>query len=156
MKHQILPKDHQRRMMFCNWFLGHQPSYFENLILTDEAAFMMNGTVNTQNPRHWSPNQSEENWFETNMQRTKLSLWAGVCGNWIVLRQFLYAETLTGEGHAQMIWNLKISPVREVYGNWFKNTWFMHCGAPANRRIAVKNKYWAVFANGIIDLGFDV
>ena len=63
-KHQLLPNDYHRRMTFCNWLLQRHERFCDKLIMTDEAAFSMDGTVNTQNTRFWSENRPEGFVFE--------------------------------------------------------------------------------------------
>ena len=52
---------------------------YERLVVTDEAAFSINGGVSTQNTRYWSNNSPKGNVFEKNMRRERLSVWAGLC-----------------------------------------------------------------------------
>ena len=73
-KHQLLPPDYARRRAFCNWITAQEPRFIERLVVTDEAAFSMDGRVNNQNTRFWSINPPEENVFEKSMRREKLSL----------------------------------------------------------------------------------
>ena len=89
-KHQLLPPDYARRRAFCNFITAQQPRFIEGLVVTDEAAFSKDGSVNTQNTRMWSINPPEENLFEKSIRREKLSVWAGLCGNRIVIGPFFY------------------------------------------------------------------
>ena len=63
-KHELQPCDYARRRTFCNWFISKDQRFTERLVVTDEAAFSMNGRVNTQNTRFWSNNPPEGNVFE--------------------------------------------------------------------------------------------
>ena len=53
--HGLLRGDFQRRVRFCRWFLQKHERFIEDLIVTDEAAFHMNGLINRQNNRKYSP-----------------------------------------------------------------------------------------------------
>ena len=80
-KRELQPCDFAMRRMFCNWFISKVQRLTEKLVVTDEAVCSMNGRVNTQNTRLWSNNSHEGNFFEKNIRREKLSVWAGLCGN---------------------------------------------------------------------------
>lgn len=153
-KHQLLPTDYPRRMTFCNWLLQRHERFCEKLIMTDEAAFAMDGTVNTQNTRFWSENQPEGNVFEKSIRRDKLSLWAGVCGNGRIIGPFFYEGTLTGIKYEEMIDNRILPSIREAYGDVRRDIWFMQDGAPAHRGLNVRNKLREVFGNRVLGLGF--
>ena len=49
--HEIFEVDFQRRVRFCRWFLKKHERFIEDLIVTDEAAFHMNGLINRQNKK---------------------------------------------------------------------------------------------------------
>ena len=114
-KHQLLPNDYPRRMTFCNWLLQRHERFCEKLIMTDEAAFAMDGSVNTQNTRFWSENLPEGNFFERSIRREKLSLWAGVCGNGCVIGPFFYEGTLTAIKYEEMFDDRILPSIREAY-----------------------------------------
>ena len=84
-KHQLLEPDYPRRRVFSAWLQSRRPRFVENLVMTDETAFAMNGTVNSQNTRHWSEHRPEGNVFETSLRRGKFSVWAGICVNGAVI-----------------------------------------------------------------------
>ena len=54
-----------------------------------------------------------------------------------------------------MLEDLIIPSIQEVYGNGFNRVWFMQDGAPAHRRLTVKNKLQEAFGHRVIALGFD-
>ena len=157
-KHQLLPHDYVRRRAFCNWINAQHPRFIERLVVTDEAAFSMNGSVNTQNTRFWSTNPPEDNVFEKSLRREKLSVWAGLCGNGTVIGPFFYDVNLTGEHYLQML-NESILPSLELAytRNKFRLVWFQQDGrAPAHRRNIVKDKLNEVFGQRVLSIGFDV
>ena len=43
-----LSSDYARRKAFCNWFISKDQRFTERLVVTDEAAFSMDGRVNNQ------------------------------------------------------------------------------------------------------------
>ena len=153
-KHQLLPNDYHRRMTFCNWLLQQHERFCDKLIMTDEAEFSMDGTVNTQNTRFWSENRPEGFVFEKSIRREKLSLWAGVCGNGCVIGPFFYEGTLTGIKYGEMLEDRILPSIREAYGNMRRDIWFMQDGAPAHRGLNVRHKLHEVFGNRVLGLGF--
>ena len=54
-RQQLLEGDYDRRATFCEWLLDKNVRFINNLIVTDEEAFHMNGMVNRQNVRTCSP-----------------------------------------------------------------------------------------------------
>ena len=48
----------------ANWLLQRHERFCDKLIMTEEAAFSMDGSVNTQNTRFWSENRPEGFVFE--------------------------------------------------------------------------------------------
>ncbi|KAF2366854.1 Protein of unknown function DUF4817 [Trinorchestia longiramus] len=114
-KHELLPCDYARRREFCNWFISKDQRFTERLVVTVEAAFSMNGRVNTQNTRFWSNNSPEGNVFEKSIRSEKLLVWAGLCGNGNVIGPFFYDENLTGEIYLEMLNELIIPSLELAY-----------------------------------------
>jgi hypothetical protein len=104
-KHQLLDADLPRRVRFAEWFLERPERFAELLVVGDEAGFCMNGMVNRQNCRHYSPKNHppENNIYEKSMNREKLSLWAGLCGNGAFIGPIFFDGNLNGEGYLEMI-----------------------------------------------------
>ena len=50
-RHVLLPTDLSRKLQFCHWLLDQGERYLDNFVIRDEAAFCLNGSVNTQNVR---------------------------------------------------------------------------------------------------------
>ena len=46
-RHQLLDSDYQRRINFSQWLLNQNRRFLENVIISDEAGFASNATVNT-------------------------------------------------------------------------------------------------------------
>ena len=49
-----------------------------------------------------------------------------------------------------------ITSIRRAYGVRFRNCWFMQDGAPAHRRLTVRDTLRAAFGNRLIGLGFGI
>ena len=124
--------------------------------MTDEAAFAMNGTVNTQNTRHWSEHRPDGNLLETSLRRKKVSVWAGICGNGAVIGPFFYDGALKGDTYNNMLQENIITSIRRAYGVRFRNCWFVQDGAPAHKRLTVRDTLRAAFGNRVIGLEFGI
>ena len=85
-RHQLLAADLPRRLRFCQWFLDQQPRFLKQLVIGDEAAFFMNSKVNNQNVHEYAPLHNPPQFhFDINMNRQKISLWIGLCGNGTII-----------------------------------------------------------------------
>ena len=56
MRHELKPGDFNRRVHLCEWLLEkcRDRRFLANFIIGDEAAFTMNGEVNSQNVRQYA------------------------------------------------------------------------------------------------------
>ena len=75
----------------------------DNIIVTGEAAFSMNGRVNTQNTRHWTTHPPNGNIFEKSIRRDKISVCSGFTGNGTVSGPLFSEGTLNGEKYLLML-----------------------------------------------------
>ena len=69
-----LSLDFERRRNFCEWFLQQPRRFVQNNVFGDEAAFHMNGRINTQNNRYCAlaGSHPEEAYFDVPFNREKL------------------------------------------------------------------------------------
>lgn len=135
---QLLETDYPRRVTFAQWFLGKEEHFTENLVVGDEAAFFLNYSPNTQIHRYYAPKTHvpQENLFERSMNREKLSVWAGLCGNGSIIGPFFNENNFNSERYLEMLNN-------------------ENDGAPAHRNNIVKTRLSEVFTHRIIGIGFD-
>jgi hypothetical protein len=56
-RHELLAGDFARRLHFSRWFNERcrRENVLDSLVNGDEASFVMNGEVNTQNVRQYAP-----------------------------------------------------------------------------------------------------
>ena len=155
--HELLEGDFQRRVRFCRWFLQKHERFIEDLIVTDEAAFHMNGLINKQNNRKYSPKgQPPQNFYEKPISREKISVWMGLTGSGLVIGPLFYEGNMTGEKYLTMLNEQIIPQLRIGYGERFERLWFMQDGAPCHRTLNVKNFLKDTFGNRVIGVGHDV
>ena len=54
--HKLNQDDPEKRLLFCDWFcrqVGDYPGFIDNLFVSDESTFHLNGVVHSQNFRVW-------------------------------------------------------------------------------------------------------
>lgn len=80
LRHQMLPHDHQARVVFAQRqleALAADPALLTNLVFSDEAHFYLNGEVNRWDYRLWS--DENPHWFaEEPLHPQKVTVWLGV------------------------------------------------------------------------------
>ena len=163
-RHQLLPNDYARRMQLARW-LGGNIEKNENFLLPFvehlQAAFAMNGQVNTHNVRAYAvARQPPEFNYEVNISRDKLTVWIGLCGNGQIIGPFFFGRNVTGQVYLQVI-NNDVVPQLEQYfrrqiGGVFRNLWWVQDGAQAHRLIAVRDRLRELFGHRVIALYEDV
>ena len=108
--------DYERRFHFCQWFL-HQCNnrrFLENFVIGDEIGFALNGAVNNQNVRMYSPaNQVQDFHYHFNDSRQKLTLWVGLCGNGDMLGPFFFDGNVNGQSYSNIL-NDEVIPLMAV------------------------------------------
>jgi len=83
-RHELKMQDLPRRRAYSEWLVEkfQEDGFLENIIIGDEAAFCMNGTVNTQNVREYAPFNHPPNFsYDVSSSREKVNVWAALCGN---------------------------------------------------------------------------
>ena len=111
-RHELKDGDYVRRRNFCEWFSNQKrnPRFLANVVIGDEAAFCMNGEVNSHNVRQCAPRGAPPDFnYERRDERSKITVWMGICGNGALLGLFssLVRPTQTVRG-AMNIRELKI------------------------------------------------
>ena len=157
-RQELLEGDnYDRRAIFCGWLLDKNIRFINNLIVTDEAAFHMNGMVNRQTVRTYSPyKQNPMNVFKKPISREKVSVWMGLSGSGHIIGPFFYEGNLNGNAYLQMLIEKIIPRLFELYGDRVDHLWWMQDGAPCHRTNVVRNRLREVFGNRIIGLGHAV
>lgn len=78
---QLQQSDHARRVEFCTTMLRRSqedPSFFDNILWTDESRFERNGVFNIHNYHSWyieNPHETRESNFQT---RFSVNMWSGI------------------------------------------------------------------------------
>ena len=135
--HHLNEDDPDRRIQMCEWFLeqiAEDDDFLLNVLFSDEANFYVNGEVNKQNLRYWSP--ENPHWFSGDKQQgaQRIMVWCGIC-NGQVIGPFFFSDTVNGETYLKMLENKLTSALSILNG---RTIWFMQDGAPAHYATSVR------------------
>ena len=164
-RHGLLATDLPRRLRFAEWFIQRcrREKFLPSIIIGDEAAFAMNGEVNSHNVRQYSPKGHPPVFnFERSNSRAKLTVWAALCGNGVMLGPYFFDGNVNGMAYLQLLNEFALPQLVVHFGNqhWedmFRGLWWAQDGAPAHRLIEVRDRLNRVFGNNrVIGLGHDV
>lgn len=163
-RHQLLPRDFNRRMEFARWLIGRcerNEHFLRTLVIGDEAGFAMNGQVNTHNVREYAPTGQPPAFnFNVNISQQKLTVWLGLCGNGQVLGPFFFERNVNGRNYLNMINDQLVPQLQQHFDRQldgvFRFLWWAHDGAPAHRLIAVRDRLRELFGNRVIALHHNV
>lgn len=131
-------------------------------MIGDEAAFCMNGEVNSHNVRQYAPRGAPPDFnYERRDERSKITVWMGICGNGALLGPFVFARNVDGNSYLEVLNNNIIPQLIELFDNQFQDghfqrLWWAQDGAPAHQLIAVRNRLLEVFQNRVIALHLPV
>ena len=126
----------------------------DSFIIGDEAGFSMNREVNTHNICQYAPKGQPPAFnFERNDSRAKLTVWAALSGNGLLVGPYFFYGNVNGIAYLRML-NKFVFPQLAVNFNhyWeglFRGLWWAQDGAPAHRLIQVGN-------NRVVGLDHDV
>jgi hypothetical protein len=98
-RQELLPGDFARRLRFSVWLNERcrQEHFLNAFIIGDEASFVMNGEVNTQNVReHAAKGHPPAFNFERSSSREHLTVWAALCGNGMIFGPYFFEGNVNG------------------------------------------------------------
>ena len=110
-RHELLATDLPRRLRFAEWFIQRcrRKNFLPSIIIEDEAAFAMDGEVNSHNVRQYSLKGHLPVFnFERSNSRAKLTVWAALCGNGVILGPYFF----DGNGLSSIAKRLRFSETR--------------------------------------------
>ncbi|KAF2346763.1 Protein of unknown function DUF4817 [Trinorchestia longiramus] len=89
MRHKLLDTGLPRRLNFAQWFLEKNDQFIEDIVIGDEAAFYLNGKVNSHNVRRFAPKNNPPDFnYDVEISREKVSIWVGLSGTGCLLGPF--------------------------------------------------------------------
>ena len=85
-RHALQNGDYARRLAFCRWFVAQQPNFSRRILFGDEAAFKLNGEVNTWNVRSYAEhgNGPRNFTYDVPNSREKVTVWVGLVDNNVI------------------------------------------------------------------------
>lgn len=163
-RHQLKAGDFPRRLQFSRWFQENAPNprFLNRVVIGDEAAFHMNGKVNTHNVRMYAPQGNNPDFnYDVNSSREKISVWAGICGNGSLLGPFFFERNVTGLAYLRVLNEQVFPAIQQAYANEhaqnaLEHVWWFQDGAPAHRLRAVRDRLNVLFDRRLVALGTEV
>jgi len=145
---ELVEDDFYRRSEFCEVLMEKcnvDPNFVYNIIFSDEATFMLNGTVNRHNCRYWS--QINPRWMEEvkTQKPQKVNVWTGIVGHNFI-GPFFINGNLTSEVYLNLLVENVIPQLEVLYPDR-QNIWFQQDGAPAHFGLIVRNFLNETFPN---------
>ena len=130
-------------------------------MIGDEAAFHMNGQVNTQNLRQYAPRGEQPSFnFDRRGSREKLSVWACLSGNGSLLGPFFFEGNVNGRKYLEMFNNEILPCLLRIYHlnveADIQNIWWFQDGAPPHRLREVTQRLRDVFRHNFVALNQDI
>ena len=163
-RHELFPGDNARRLQFSRWLVdrcNRDERFLRCLVIGDEAAFSLDGKVNTSNVREYAPSGQPPSFnYDRSISREKLNVWVGLVGSGHVIGPFFFEGNLNGAEYLRLI-NERVVPQLEQHflrqpRGAFRYLWWAQDGAPAHRLRAVRNRLEELFGNRVIAIGHDV
>ncbi|KAF2344890.1 Protein of unknown function DUF4817 [Trinorchestia longiramus] len=88
-RHKLLDTDLPRQLNFAQRFLQKNDRFIEDIVIGDEAAFHLNGKVNSHNVRRYAPKNNPPDFnYDVEISREKVSISMGLCRNECLLGPF--------------------------------------------------------------------
>lgn len=137
--HELSEDDFDRRVEYCELMMTkieNDENFINNVVFSDEASFMLNGTVNRHNCRYWA--DDNPHWMrEAHTQYPeKINVWAGIFRDQII-GPFFIEENLNRNNYHQLLLN-EVVPAIEAARDENHETWFQQDGAPPHFGINVR------------------
>jgi len=131
---KLLPRDEPQRLQYANRLIllsTENPKFLNNLIMSDEAHFHLNGFVNKQNCRIWGT-ENPRALHQRQLHPVRCTVWCGIMADKVIGPYFFENEihepqTVSGAAYRTMLEDF-LRPV--VLNN--RDTWFQQDGATAH------------------------
>jgi len=156
MQQALEPGDPQRRLAFCQWLQGRPNRFLATTIISDEAAFHINGRVNTWNMHQYAlmnPNYT----YDVPNRRDKVMVWVALIGDNTIIGPYFFNQNVNGASYLQMIDQFVVPKLVRRYGQGnhgsIPRLWWMQDGAPAHRAIVVRQRLQQLFPRRVVGIG---
>lgn len=131
------------------------PQTLGNILFSDEAHFHIDGYVNKQNMRYWSPTNPKER-HQKRLHCQKTTVWCAISASGVIGPYFFdHRETVTAAVYCRMIDEFLLSQL-QLYSGYNNRTQFQQDGAtPHTARVSME-KLRAIFPNKLISKYGDI
>lgn len=154
---ELLPRDEEQRLRYANKFVRlatENPNFLNNLIMSDEAHFHLNGYVNKQNCRIWGK-ENPKVVHQRQLHPLRCTVWCGIMADRVIGPYFLEdnderPQTITGAVYRTMLENF-LRPAVENNSN----LWFQQDGATAHTARATMTILRELFGDRLISKNAD-
>ena len=156
-RHELKNGDHAKRITFSNWLIAKPPYFVRNIVIGDEAAFYMNGKVNTHNEHMYAAkNQNPRPRYDVPNDRRKVMVWVGLVGDNTIIGPYFFDENVNGQTYGNMVNNFVVPALVQKFGQARRGSvnrvWWFQDGAPAHRTRAVHDNLQTLFPRRVIGL----
>jgi hypothetical protein len=122
---------------FCQWLIARPARFITDVIIVGEAAFHMNGKVNTWNVRQYAPHNNRLNFtFDVPNNREKVMVWVGLIGNNAIIGPYVFHQNVNGRTYLDLINQFVVPQLTRQFGQRHNGSiprlWWMQDGAPAH------------------------
>lgn len=132
-KTQLLyPGDADRRMTFCQWYLGNlngNEEFSRQIIWTDEARIASNGIFNRYNNHIWATENPHEQINRVHQGRFGFNVWVALLGNGVLAYE-IYENNLNWEAYLNILERQIISYMDTIPLYNRQKLYFQQDGAP--------------------------
>jgi len=144
-----LNEDDFDQVEFCEDMMvriDNNPNFHFNIVLSDEATFELNDTLNRHNCRYWDNVNPYWKREDNTQYSVKLNVWAGILNDQII-GPFFIEGNLHSEKYEDMLHKfLKIVPrIMEITGQNFEHTYLQQDSASPHYGRNVRNYLDVVF-----------
>lgn len=112
----LRPGDPIRRMAYAQWMVNRPPRFCNNIIVSDEASFRMNGHVNTWNLRCYAARRQPPRNFTYDVPdiRQSLNVWVGITGDNHIIGPFFIRGNVNGNTYLNLINNQVVPELQRM------------------------------------------
>ena len=157
MQHALEAGDPLRWIAFCQWLLSGPPRFVLHMSIVDEAAFFMNGKVNTWSMHEYAPKINTKLLNYMPNDRRAVMVWVGLIHNNTIIGPYFYSQTVHQHSCRCMINQYVVPQLAAKYGQGsngcMRRWWLVQDGAPAHRAAIVRQRLQQLFPNCAVGLG---
>ena len=163
-RHALRPEDLRRRLQFCQWLVGRPEGFLSDVLIGDEATFLLNEKVNTHNIRLYAPkgNPPQDFSYDRVSRRGKLVVWVGLMGNGLIIGPVIIRQYMNAQKYLDVI-NDAVGPELLANPRYQQNAdgsisrvWWIQDGASCHRTRAVRERLTALFPDRVVGIGHAV